>query len=155
MNRLSWDEYFGLLTQVIALRSDDENTKIGAIIVDHKNRIVSTGYNGTPRGTDLPKTRPEKYPYMVHAEENAMLFAQGDLHGCRIYVLGMTPCNVCARMMLQKGIEEVIIVNPIIREQGANWNFEATYNMFSQVGMGFREIKVPFINIEREINLDC
>ena len=155
MNRLSWDEYFGALVQVISMRSDDADTKVGAIIVDHKNRIVSTGYNGTPRGTDLPKTRPDKYPYMVHAEENAMLFAQGDLNRCRIYVLGMTPCNVCARMMLQKGIEEVIVVNPVVREGGANWNFTSTYEMFKQAKVGFREVRVPFVEIQREINLDC
>ena len=149
--RPSWDEYFGLLVQVIAMRSDDAETKVGAIVVDHKNRIVATGYNGTPRGTDLPKTRPEKYPYMVHAEENALLFAPEDLFNCRIYILGMTPCNVCARMIIQKGITEVIVVNPIERKGGANWNFESTFEMFSQVKMGFREIKVPIISIDKII----
>lgn len=155
MERITWDEYFGLLVQVIAMRSDDANTKIGSVIVDKKNRIISTGYNGTPRGTDLPKTRPEKYPYMVHSEENAMLFAQGDLTGCRIYVLGMIPCNVCARMMIQKGIEEVIVVNSTPRDAGANWNFDATLEMFKQARITLREIKTFFVNIERPINLDC
>ena len=155
MNRLTWDEYFGALVQVIAMRSDDENTKIGAVIVDKKNRIISTGYNGTPRGTDLPKTRPEKYPFMVHAEENAMLFSQGDLTGCRIYVLGMTPCNVCARMMLQMGIEEVIVVNPIVRTEGMNWDFKSTYEMFKQANIGFREIKTRIVEFMREVNLNC
>lgn len=154
MNRLSWDEYFGALVQVIALRSDDAETKVGAVIVDKNNRIISTGYNGTPKGTDFPKTRPNKYPTMCHAEENSILFAQGDLTGCKIYVLGMTPCNVCARMMLQKGIEEVIVVNPVSREGGANWNFSSTYEMFKQANMGFREVHTPFIQFHRDINLD-
>lgn len=155
MERISWDEYFGLLVQVIALRSDDANTQIGAVIVDEKNRIIATGYNGTPRGTDLPKTRPEKYPYMVHAEENAMLFAQGDLTGCRLYVLGMKPCNVCARMMVQKGIKEVVVVNPVMREGGADWNFDSTIEMFKQAKITLKEIRVPFIEIQRPINLNC
>jgi deoxycytidylate deaminase len=84
-----------------------------------------------------------------------MLFAQGNLDGCKIYVLGMTPCNVCARMMLQKGISQVIVVNPMIRSGGADWNFESTFNMFNQANILYKEIKVPFVNIERPINLDC
>lgn len=145
-SRLSWDEYFGLMVQIIALRSDDIDTKIGSVIVDKNNRVISTGYNGTPRGTDLPKTRPEKYPYMIHSEQNSILFAKCDLTNCKIYVLGMSPCDTCAKMIVQSGINEVIIVNPIKRDGGANWNFEATYKMFQQVNMGFREITVPKIN---------
>jgi len=154
MNRLSWDEYFGALVQVIAMRSDDAETKVGAIIVDKNNRIVSTGYNGTPKGTNLPKTRPDKYPFMCHAENNAIVFAKCDLTGYKIYVLGMPPCDTCARMIIQSGIAEVVVVNPIKRDGGANWNFESTYEMFKQTQMGFTKINVPFVQIEREINLD-
>jgi len=146
MNRLTWDEYFGIMVQVIALRSDDVETKVGSVIVDSKNRIVSTGYNGTPRGTTLPTTRPDKYPFMVHSETNAILFARCDLTGCKIYILGMTPCDSCARSIIQSNIKEVIVVNPIIRVGGNNWNFEATYEMFRQVNMGFRTIGAPVIS---------
>jgi len=150
MNRLSWDEYFGLMVQVVSLRSGDAETKVGAIIVDEKNRIVATGYNGTPYKTNLPNTRPEKYPYMVHAEENAILHAQRDLTNCKIYVLGLTPCNVCARMMIQRGIIEVIVVNPISSE-GKDWNFEHTFKMFEQVDMGFRQVEVPNLDLTLDI----
>jgi len=145
MTRLSWDEYFGLMVQVVSLRSGDAETKVGAIIVDEKNRIVATGYNGTPRGTDLPNTRPEKYPYMSHAELNCIIFSKCDLENYKIYVLGMTPCDSCARAIIQSGLSEVIVVNPIERKEGADWNFEATYKMFKQVNMGFRTINVPLI----------
>jgi len=137
------------MAQCASLRSDDEETKAGAIIVNKNNRIVATGYNGTPKGTNLPKTRPDKYPYMVHAEENAMLFAPENLTGHRIYLYGLPcPCNVCARMMIQKGIEEVIVVNPETKKGSNNWNYDSTYEMFKQVNMGFREIKVPIVSID-------
>lgn len=146
--RISWDEYFGLMVQVIALRSDDADTKIGSVIVDKNNRVISTGYNGTPRGTDLPKTRPDKYHFILHSEQNSILFSKCDLTGCKIYILGMPPCDTCAKMIVQSGITEVIVVNRMERKDGANWNFEATYKMFQQVNMGFREIIVPKINID-------
>lgn len=148
-NRLSWDEYFGVQTQAIALRSDDAETKAGAIIVNKNNRIIATGYNGTPRGTNLPKTRPEKYPFMCHAEENCLLFSPEDLTGCRLYFTGLPcPCNICARMMIQKGIREVIVVNPVVKADSNNWNYDSTYEMFKQVNMGFREVKAPILRLD-------
>jgi dCMP deaminase len=147
MKRLSWDEYFGLLVQVIALRSDDEETKVGSVIVDKRNRVISTGYNGTPMGTSLPKTRPDKYPVMSHSEENSILFSKCDLTNCKIYILGMLPCSTCARMIIQSGINEVIIVNEKERVKGNDWNFDITKTMFTQVSITIRCISVPLINI--------
>jgi len=146
-NRRSWDDYFGLMVQVIALRSDDEETKVGAVIVDKNNRVISTGYNGTPKGTNLPKSRPDKYPYMIHSEQNCILFAKCDLTDCKIYVLGMPPCDTCAKMIIQSGITEVIVVNPIIRDGGADWNFDATKTMFEQVNMKVRTISTKTLTI--------
>jgi dCMP deaminase len=143
MNRPSFDEYFGYLVQVIRLRSDDEETQIGCIIADNKNRIISAGYNGTPRGTDFPKTRPEKYPYMVHAEQNAIITACRDLSGDKIYVLSMLPCAECARLICQTGIKEVIVVNEIERIAGKDWDFTATLKMFEQCKIMVRKINTP------------
>ena len=147
MRRLTWDEYFGYITQVVRLRSDDEETKIGCVIVDNFNRLISCGYNGTPRGTDLSKKRPEKYQYIVHSEVNAILTANQKLDGCRLYVYGMLPCSDCAKIICQTGIKEVIIVNSISREGGKNWNVDATNLMFSQCHISVRNITIPTINI--------
>ena len=62
--RMGWDEYFMRIAEVVKLRSHDVNTQMGCVIVDSKNRIVSTGYNGLPKGVnDLnwPIERSEKY----------------------------------------------------------------------------------------------
>lgn len=96
-----------------AKRSKDPNTQVGACIVGQDNIIVSTGYNGMPKGCsddDFPWERDgdeTKYPYVVHAELNAILNASGrDLRGCKLYV-ALFPCNECAKAIIQSGIKEV------------------------------------------------
>lgn len=96
-----------------AKRSKDPNTQVGACIVGQDNIIVSTGYNGMPKGCsddNFPWERDgdeTKYPYVVHAELNAILNASGrDLRGCKLYV-ALFPCNECAKAIIQSGIKEV------------------------------------------------
>lgn len=95
-------------------RSKDPNTQVGACIVDSDNIILSTGYNGFPYGCSddvYPWNREgedTKYSYVVHAELNAILNANGkSLKGARIYV-DLFPCNECAKAIIQSGISEVI-----------------------------------------------
>lgn len=99
-----------------AQRSKDPSTQVGACIVDEENRIVGIGYNGFPRGCSddaLPWSREgeltdTKYPYVVHAEANAIMNKNTvSLHGCRMYV-ALHPCNECAKLILQSGIKEVV-----------------------------------------------
>lgn len=114
--RLTWDEFFMGVAQLSARRSRDPNTQVGACIVKD-NKIVSTGYNGMPRtcdDKDLPMTRnstmwlENKYPYIVHAELNAILNAPTtNLKDCTIYVT-LFPCNECAKAILQAGITKVV-----------------------------------------------
>jgi len=146
--RPSWDEYFGYLVQVVSWRSDDEETKVGAVIVDNKNRLVSVGYNGTPRGTDLPHTRAAgKYVYMVHSEPNCIITASRNIEGCKMYVLGMLPCCDCAKLICQAGLTEVIVVNR--RDPtGKDWNFDATLEMFRQCKITTRDIIVPKVVLQ-------
>lgn len=117
MNRLSWNEYFIGVAQLAALRSRDINTQVGACIVNN-NKIISTGYNGLPRTCDecgLPTNREgkwldTKYPYVVHAELNAILNAPTTkLKNCKIYVT-LFPCCECAKAILQSGIKEVYYI---------------------------------------------
>ena len=113
---ISWDEYFMGIAMLAARRSKDPNTQVGACIVSEDNIIISTGYNGMPKGCsddEFPWDRKgeneaaTKYPYVVHAELNAILNASGrDLRGSRIYV-ALFPCNECAKSIIQSGIKEV------------------------------------------------
>lgn len=114
---LTWDEYFILVASLTAMRSKDPSTQVGACIVSSDNRILSVGYNGTPNGykdSYFPWDREgeeleTKYPYVVHAERNAILNYRGsnkDLEGAKIYV-DLFPCNECAKEIIQVGIKEV------------------------------------------------
>lgn len=116
---ISWDEYFMGIALLSAKRSKDPNTQVGACIVSNNNKIMSVGYNGFPLGCsddEFPWDRTgdeldTKYPYVCHAELNAILNnAGGDLKGCKIYV-ALFPCNECAKAIIQSGIKEVIYIS--------------------------------------------
>jgi dCMP deaminase len=111
---INWDEYFMGVSLLAAKRSKDPNTQVGACIVDQNNIILSTGYNGFPYGCsddDFPWNRKgddTKYKYVVHAELNAILNANGkSLKGAKIYV-DLFPCNECAKAIIQSGIAEIV-----------------------------------------------
>lgn len=114
-NVVSWDDYFMSLAHLSAMRSKDPNTQVGACIVDAYRRVVSIGYNGLPHGCndqDYPWQRDgeylqTKYPYVVHAELNAILNAPRSVSGCDLYV-SLFPCNECAKAIIQAGIKRVI-----------------------------------------------
>lgn len=112
---ISWDEFFMGVANLAAQRSKDPNTQVGACIVKD-NKIVSTGYNGFPFGCsddEYPWNRDgyndyeTKYPYVVHAELNAILNARGvDLTNAVIYV-SLFPCHECAKAIIQSGIRTI------------------------------------------------
>ena len=113
---LSWDEYFMGIALLSAQRSKDSNTQVGACIVNQEHKIVSVGYNGMPTGCnddDMPWEREgeflsTKYPFVCHAELNAILNrSAGSLQGCSLYVT-LFPCNECAKAIIQSGIREVV-----------------------------------------------
>ena len=113
---LTWDEYFMGVALLSALRSKDPNTRVGACIINDQKKIVGIGYNGLPIGCEddeFPWSREgefleTKYPYVCHAELNAVLNKISvDLHRCTIYVSHF-PCNECAKVIIQSGIKEVI-----------------------------------------------
>lgn len=101
-----------------SLRSKDDSSQVGACIVNQKNRIVGIGYNGLPIGCnddDFPWEREgdflnTKYPYVVHAEPNAILNATVPLEGSKIYVT-LFPCNECSKLIIQSGIKEIIFLS--------------------------------------------
>ena len=115
---ISWSEFFMGVAELAAKRSKDPNTKVGACIVNERNIILSTGYNGMPIGCDdddMPWCREgafdnSKYAYVCHAELNAILNCDGrSLKGSTLYVTHF-PCNECAKAIIQAGIKKVIFL---------------------------------------------
>lgn len=119
-NYISWDEYFMGISLLSSMRSKDPSTQVGACIVSDDNKIMSVGYNGFPRGCsddEFPwerngeHTNDTKYPFVCHAELNAILNAGGhNLSGSRIFV-ALFPCNECAKSIIQSGIKEVVYIS--------------------------------------------
>ena len=116
---LSWDEYFMAVALLSAQRSKDPSTQVGACVADEDNKIVGVGYNGFPWGCpddELPWARngeylDTKYPYVCHAELNAVLNATSrNLKNCKIYV-GLFPCNECTKVIIQSGICEIVYLS--------------------------------------------
>lgn len=111
MNRPSWTDYFLGLAKVVSQRSHDEQTQHGCVITDSHNRILGVGYNGFPRGLDdskLPKTRPDKYPWMIHAERNALSNCIVRPDNGIAYVTGQS-CNDCIMALWQEGVSTVVM----------------------------------------------
>lgn len=112
---ITWDEYFMGVALLAAERSKDPNTQVGACIVKD-NIILSTGYNGFPRGCSddaFPWEREgerNKYTYVVHAELNAILNSNVPLNGATLYV-SLFPCNECAKAIIQSGIKKVVYIS--------------------------------------------
>lgn len=103
-----WDDRFMALASLVACWSKDPSTHVGAVIVDQDKRIISTGFNGFPRGVDDGHVdREVKLLRTIHAEENALLFARGDVAGMTIYVT-RPPCARCAAKLVQAGIARVV-----------------------------------------------
>lgn len=115
---LDWDSYFMNMAVLASKKSKDSNTQVGAVLVKDK-KIVGVGYNGFPRGIDdtlFPTSREgvwleTKYPYVVHAEQNALLNTTVfDVSNSTVYVT-LFPCNNCALSLIQKGIKEVVYLS--------------------------------------------
>lgn len=107
--RPNWNEYLMAFAHLASTRSHDLHTKHGAVVVDQDHRILGIGYNGFPRGGDesmYPRERPAKYPYMVHAELNAILNCTLRPAGGTIYITGL-PCPHCMLTIIQAGIRNV------------------------------------------------
>ena len=116
MKTTVWDRRFIGLASNIAEWSKDPSTQCGAVIVDDKQRIVSTGFNGFSRGISDDEyrlnNRPLKYQIILHAEVNALMFANQSVEGCTIYVWPFSPCPRCAAQLIQSGIKRVVSVFP-------------------------------------------
>ena len=149
---ISWDEYFMGVALLSARRSKDPNTQVGACIVSDKNKIVGAGYNGLPIGCDdddFPWSKEgdfldTKYPFICHAELNAILNNIGmDLKGCKIYT-ALFPCNECTKAIIQSGIKEVIFLSD--KYEGTDV-FKASRIMLEKAGVSVRKVNTNISNL--------
>jgi len=144
-NYISWDEYFMGVAKLSSMRSKDDSSQVGACIVNEKNRIIGIGYNGFPVGCDdddFPWEREgafldTKYPYVVHAEPNAILNSSVSLDGSRMYVT-LFPCNECAKLIIQSGIREVIFLEDKYLGTDADL---AAKRLFKAAGVKYRRLE--------------
>lgn len=150
---ISWDEYFMGVALLAANRSKDPNTQVGACIVSPDNIILSTGYNGFPKGCsddEFPWAREgedTKYPFVVHAELNAILNCNGkSLKDAKIYV-ALFPCNECAKAIIQSGIREVVYLSDKYAETPATL---ASKRMMAAAGVTYRRLQTEL----QELTLD-
>ena len=148
---ISWDEYFMGVALLSAKRSKDPNTQVGACIVNADSRIVGIGYNGLPRGCDDSKFPWEnsgdladtKYPYVVHAEANAILNSTQSLKGSKIYV-SLFPCHECTKLIIQSGIAEIIYMDNKYKDGDSH---KAAMKMVESAGIRTRQIKLLEVKV--------
>jgi dCMP deaminase len=149
---ISWDEYFMGVALLSAKRSKDPSTQVGACIINEKNKIVGAGYDGLPIGCnddDFPWGKEgefldTKYPFVCHAELNAILNNIGmDLRGCRIYT-ALFPCNECCKAIIQSGIVEVIYLS---NKYAHTDIFTASRKMLDTAGIRYRKVRTDIDNL--------
>lgn len=137
-------KFYPLVKQVAQLSKD--STKVGAIIFGDDQEVLSVGYNGPPRGVHDHAdrfTKPQKYKFISHAEENAIAQAGRSLRGATIVVSTLFPCSSCCRMIIQSGIKTVIYLRQV--EPSEKWKEEETYSRIM-----FREAGVKVINYHED-----
>ena len=154
---LSWDEYFMGIALLSAQRSKDPGTQVGACIVGDDNRILSVGYNGMPIGCDddlMPwdragdSTLDTKYPFVCHAELNAILnYAGSRLKGAKVYV-SLFPCNECAKAIIQSGIKEIIYLSD---KYADSESVRASKHLFDLTGVVYRPYSVSHKTVTLEV----
>lgn len=163
---ISWDDYFMGIAILAGKRSKDPSTQVGACIVSghsndqhSNNMILSVGYNGLPLGCsddEFPWERSgdfldTKYPFVVHAELNAILNAKGkSLVDASIYV-ALFPCNECSKAIIQSGIREVVYLSDKYAETDA---VKASKKMFQAAGVKLRKLETQTKSITLSFDVD-
>jgi dCMP deaminase len=142
--RPEWDEYFMRIAELISERSTCLRRSVGALIVKNR-RILTTGYNGTPSGIahceetgclrdklKVPSGERHELCRGLHAEQNAIIQAAlygVDIHGSTLYCTNQ-PCSICAKMLINAGIKEIVI--------GSGYPDEMARKFFEEAGITVR-----------------
>jgi len=141
---MEWGEYFINIAEQVKLKSKDNNTKIGVVIVGKDNAIVSTGYNSFPRGIDdgveERQEKPEKYFWFEHAERNAIYNAARigvSTLGTTMYMTCGISCADCARAIISAGIKKVVFRSTSVSANSVKWqeSAERSNQMFKEAGI--------------------
>lgn len=143
----NWDLRFMQLADYISHWSKDRSTKVGAVIIDDKE-VVSMGYNGFPRGSndddDMRHERPEKYEWVLHAEENAIINAarKGIKTMNTTMYLNWFPCSKCAGMIVNAGIKKIVCDNePDFTNKQFGEGFKRSFQKLNEGG-----VEIVFLN---------
>ena len=143
VSQKEWDQRFMEVARLTATWSKDPSSKVGAVTVNRKNIIVSSGWNGFPRGLKDDFTRlhdrETKYKFVVHAEMNAIYNATYNgtsLDGATLYVYGLPICSECAKGVIQVGIKRVVMPNQKIEGKWLD-SWLTSMNFFDEAGVDF------------------
>ena len=140
---MNWDEYFINIAEQVKLKSKDEKTQIGVVVVGRDNEIVSTGYNSFARGINDDvrerQERPEKYFWFEHAERNAIYNAARigvSTLGTTMYMTCGMSCSDCARAIINSGVSKIVLRKGK-GAKGDKWNesAERSNQMFKEAGV--------------------
>lgn len=154
---MNWDDYFMSMAYLVAAKSKDIRTHIGAVVVGLNNEIKTTGYNSFVRGLqdNMPERqeKPEKFYWFEHAERNAIYNATligTSLKGCKMYTNGI-PCADCARGIIQSGILEVIVDKEWDKTNSPEdlEHSKRALQMFQEVGVKVRYWNGELGNLEK------
>ena len=138
MKSKKWDDRFIGLAKLVGSWSKDPSTQVGAVIVDEDHRIISIGFNGLPKGVEDEHSRLHdrdiKYETIIHAEANALMFANRSTKNCTLYTWPFQPCSRCAGLIIQSGmIKEIVSV----KNTDPRWekNFNLAVQMLEESGI--------------------
>lgn len=155
----NWDQYFLTMAYLVAMKSKDQSTHVGAIIVGGDNQVIATGYNSLPRGFDDSRTdvqlRPLKYSYFEHSERNAIY--NSALTGVStkdavMYTLAY-PCSDCARAITQAGIREVVVHKGENLQDSDRWcdDMAIAQDILKTCGVKFREVECNIPQLHKQV----
>lgn len=151
LSQEEWDKRFMQVAKLTASWSKDPSTQVGAVSVSRKNVILSSGWNGFPRGIKDDYTRlndrETKYKYIVHAEMNAIYnatYSGVSLDGSTLYVYGLPICSECTKGVIQVGVKRVVI--PKLENIPEKWLLQ--WNNISLPMYKEANVQITFMNLD-------
>ena len=148
--RIETDKYFMEIATTVAKRSTCLRRSVGCVLVDSKNHIVATGYNGVPKGFDHCLDSPCKGAFSesgtdldlcsaIHAEVNAILNCCSKLVNAKAYIT-TRPCFNCTLLMWQAGVKHIIFASKwstpkMIDEDGDYWKLMSKFLLMSDMSL--------------------
>jgi len=143
VDRINWDEYYIKLAFEVSTRSIDSQTHCGCVITNRLHQPLGFGYNSFVRDIDdtiLPNTRPEKYPFMIHSELNAIFNCTIPPINGIAYITG-PPCPHCLQCLWQVGIKEIVFADNYTHMQQETGTIEEILiELLRERGLIYRKI---------------